>query len=170
VAPTGDASLAEYLEIALSAEQSDDELCAALNAVAPLGVQICAVTRTERGATAKELNASLWRAEFSNPVGLAAAVTALAAGEVTLVSRRSGTGNKTIDVSVALRELRVDGVVVNMVLAHTEPLVRASDVVAALKLAGASWDTCRLTRLLQGNDAVLRIDAAITKAETPVSI
>jgi radical SAM-linked protein len=151
VAPTGAASLAEYLEVALAAAPDLEQLREALHTVAPVGVAVTEVVAIQRGATAKELTASLWRAEFSAPIGLEAAVQALLAAPAATITRESGSGIKTIDVVPALRELRVDGNIVTMVVAHTEPLVRASDVTAALSRYGADWSSCRLTRLEQGS-------------------
>ncbi|MDR2620551.1 MAG: TIGR03936 family radical SAM-associated protein [Propionibacteriaceae bacterium] len=155
VAPTGDSSLAEFLELGLAAECDPEALLEALNAVTLQGVVFTTATPTGRGATAKELTASRWLAEFTAPTGLAAAATALLAAPTTCITRATGKGLKTIDVKPALRTLRVEENNAVMVLAHTEPLVRASDVLTALETHKASWSAYRLTRLAQGLDGTL---------------
>lgn len=69
-APTGVASEAEYLEIALADRRDPEELRAAIDTALPEGLDIVAavdVADCPPGSLAERIEASLWRLEFSEP-------------------------------------------------------------------------------------------------------
>jgi radical SAM-linked protein len=100
-APTGVASEAEYLEIALAERRDPAELAAALDAALPPGLDILqAVDAADcrPGSLADAIQASSWRLEISaDPAELEAAVGKFLGAEEVLVERLTKDGRRDID-------------------------------------------------------------------------
>jgi len=156
-APTGAASEAEYLEIGL-AEVSDPAVVhEALADSLPDGLDVLEVVESPGGALATLLEASVWRVGFPetcDPATLTGAVAAFLAREEVLVERVTKRGPRTFDARAAVVSLQVagDGPGLDLVLRHTEPAVRAEDVLSGLVAASGADLGPRplLTRLAQG--------------------
>lgn len=159
--PTSAATEGEYLEIGLSEVCDPDRVRVALDEVLPPGLDVLAVVVSDRRALADALTASLWRVELDS-VGagdidtddLSEAVAALLAAEEFTTNRMTKTGKRTFDVRGAIVQLDVAGpATLEILLAHTTPLVRPDDVVAALRELRPALSVGRpamLTRLRQG--------------------
>jgi len=172
-APTGVASEAEYLEIALAEHRDPAEVAAALDAALPPGLDILQavdVADCPPGSLAESIQASEWQLELTaDPAQLQAAVTEFLRAEQVLVERLTKDGRREIDargpvlaarVSVAaLGEPVVSAAaatcqraIMTVVVRQVTPTVRPDDVLAALRsVAGfAPSEPVRATRLAQG--------------------
>lgn len=156
-APTGAASEAEYLEIALADTVEPSWVHERLAAVLPDGLDVVRVVESPGGALADRLQASRWRIELAAPYdATAAAVTALLGEEAIIVERMTKKGLRSFDCRAAVMSLvaRPDatGTVLEVVIRHTEPAVRPDDVLAGLaRVAGLQAGPApRLSRLEQG--------------------
>lgn len=174
-APTGVASLAEYLEIGLAREVEPDRVREALDAALPAGLDIVAVVALagERTALADRLEASLWRVELPGvtPEALTDAAERLLPLPAAEVRRATKDGHRIIDARSAIVALTCEDAgtaepgpsvaetgepgryaTMHMVVRHTTPAVRPDDVVAALREhAGLPTpESPRVTRLAQG--------------------
>jgi radical SAM-linked protein len=156
-APTGSASEAEYLEIALAEEVDPAAVLAALDEAMPDGLDVVEVVEAPGGALADLLEASRWRIVLPVPVEQArAAVDAFLAADQVPVQRMTKKGLRDFDSRAAVLSLDAledgDGAVLELVLRHLEPAVRPDDVlsglgsVGGLELVGVPL----LTRLAQG--------------------
>jgi len=161
-APTGSASEAEYLEIALAQVLDPASVHAQLDESLPDGLDILEVVVAAPGPLSDRLEASHWRIELPGvPLeDAAAAVTSLlAAGEV-LVERMTKKGLRTFDVRAAVIGLVAAGspksegpcAILDVVLRHGTPAVRPDDVLAGLRsTSGLSIPAAALQqRLAQG--------------------
>ncbi len=167
-APTGAASEAEYLEIAVTRRCDPERLRDALDAALPDGLDVVDVVEARTPNFAERLEASVWRIELPGvePVVAAAALeTFLAAAEVQ-VQRLMKTGMRTFDArSAVLRAEVVADVpgpaaqgaggpcaILQVVVRHTTPAVRPDDVLTGLRSQAqlAPPSSPRMTRLAQG--------------------
>jgi radical SAM-linked protein len=160
-APTGAASEAEYLEIAVTARCAPSEVAGALDAALPPGFDIIDVVEAASGSLADRLDASEWEIRIPNtaPDAVAAAVRAfLAAGSIE-VDRVTKTGVKTLDARKSVVRLAVVGeyddppyAIMTMVVRHGTPSVRPDDVLAGLRRVAnlAPPQPAMATRLAQG--------------------
>jgi radical SAM-linked protein len=159
-APTGAASEAEYLELALAEVVDPAELLGALDAVLPDGLDVLEAVDAATapgGSLAERLEGSHWWVDLpAEPGSYAAGVAAfLAAGEV-LVQRMTKKGLREFDCRAAVvaltAEPRDGGTRLSLVLRHQEPAVRPDDVVAGVERVGgaAPGGTPLLTRTAQG--------------------
>jgi radical SAM-linked protein len=156
-APTGAASEAEYLELALAEVVDPAAVQAALDEAMPDGLDLVEVVEAPGTPLAELLHASRWRIVLPVPVAEAGAAVAafLAAGEV-LVQRMTKKGLRDFDSRAAVLSLAVTaedaGAVLDLVLRHLEPAVRPDDVLSGLtsvhglELVGVPL----FTRLAQG--------------------
>jgi radical SAM-linked protein len=100
-APTGVASEAEYLEIALAERRDPAEVAAALDAALPPGLDILqAVDAADcaAGSLADAIQASLWQLEIAaDPAELQAAVEEFLRADRVLVERLTKDGRREID-------------------------------------------------------------------------
>ncbi|MGH3492337.1 MAG: TIGR03936 family radical SAM-associated protein [Sciscionella sp.] len=163
-APTGTASEAEYVELALVREVDLESLRDALNAGLPADLRVMEVLRAQGGALAERLTASEWRIGLPgvSPQALRAAVEALRGRSEVLVQRRTKSGLREVDVRSALRSMAVfaqlegDPIDVGeltlppiaaargdhrgrygilvVVIRHSTPTVRPDDVLSALRI------------------------------------
>jgi radical SAM-linked protein len=178
-APTGVASEAEYLSLALTARQAETQVCQRLNAALPDGIDVIDVT--EAGTAFGHLEASQWRVVLPG-VGPAAAQRAvagfLALGEAP-VERLTDKGVRRLDARAAVVEMNVietgpavadpdggqraavagyqDCAILQMVVLHTAPAVRPEDVLTALREQEGIVPSSppMTTRLAQGPRALL---------------
>lgn len=156
-APTGSASEAEYLELALAEVCDPAAVHAALDASMPDGLDVVEVVESPGSGLSDLLQASRWRIVLPVPVeeARAAAAAFLAAGEVP-VQRMTKKGLRSFDSRAAVLSLAVvpdgSGAALDLVLRHLEPAVRPDDVLSGmtslhgLDLVGVPL----LTRLAQG--------------------
>jgi radical SAM-linked protein len=161
-APTGAASEAEYLEIALAEVTSPEQVHAALDEALPRGLDVLEVVVSAGGSMADRLEASRWRISLPGvgPEAAAAAAADLLAAEEVLVERMTKKGLRTFDCRAAVVALRggvgsVGGqecAILDMVLRHGTPSVRPDDVLAGLReIAGLEVGSAPLQeRLAQG--------------------
>lgn len=156
-APTGSASEAEYLEIALAEVVDPDAVRVGLEEALPDGLDVLEVVESPGGSLADRLEASRWVLELdADPTVVAAAVAAFLDTDAVPVQRMTKKGLRQFDCRSAVVSLSAadhDGRSrLDLVLRHLEPAVRPDDVLAGLgsvtgsDLAGAG----RLTRLAQG--------------------
>ena len=154
--PTGAASEAEYVELALAEAVDTAALVARLASVMPEGLVPLAAVEAPPGVPLhKLLQASRWFLELVDAPQAAVqqAVDELGAADGLIIHRRSTSGSRALDVRPALLDLRTHlphGVAFTIRL--TEPLVRPNDVAAALGVLQPSLaDVVVLpTRLEQG--------------------
>ena len=158
-APTGSASEAEYLEIALAQVLVPAEVHALLDEALPPGLDVLDVVESPGGSLADRLEASRWRIDVSASLGDTQAAVAgfVAAGEV-LVERMTKKGLREFDARGAVLVLTAeasaerDGAALDLVLRHGVPAVRPDDVLTALtSISGTPMGEAPLmTRLSQG--------------------
>lgn len=153
--PTGAASEAEYLEIALRERDDPERVRAALTVALPDGLDVLAVVEGRGGSLAEKLTASSWliRLDGVAEEDAAAAVASLLARDRVEVQRMTKTGMRTFDARAAIICLAAAGDTVHLVVGHQTPLVRPDDVVSALRGCHAGFSPREvpvLTRLAQG--------------------
>jgi radical SAM-linked protein len=152
--PTGAASEAEYLEIGLAETCDPEKVRAALNAAMPAGLDIVEVVSGSPTPLSDVLTGSVWRIDL---VGVSDAVLEravdqfLAASSLT-VQRMTKNGLREFDARNAVMSLSIDGTSLHLMTAHSAPLVRPDDVVAALSGLAPDFGPTDvlLTRLRQG--------------------
>jgi len=170
-APTGVASEAEYLSLALTSRTGTDAVRERLNAALPDGIDVIAVTEDAGGLPASRLTASEWHVVLPGltPDSVAPAVRKFLALEHAPVERLTSKGLRRMDARAAVVTLDVhgagdddnagdDGVApvgtaLRMVVRHTAPAVRPDDVLAALREVSdvAPAAPPLMTRLAQGS-------------------
>jgi radical SAM-linked protein len=168
-APTGAASEAEYLEIALAVLCDPIQVMGALDAALPPGLDILEIVSAPPGALADQLTGSRWRVNLVGvgPADQRAAVDRFLAEQQVEVSRMTKNGLRTFDARSAVVALEVSDEGLLITMAHGEPLVRPDDVLAALSRmwpAFAPSEVPVLTRLRQG-----RLDRDTGNIEEPGS-
>jgi radical SAM-linked protein len=106
-APTGAASEAEYLEIAVTRRQDPGALRQALDDALPPGLDVVEVVEAGPGALADRLQASLWRVELPEVDRRTAtdAVRAFLSAERVEVQRATKNGSRTFDTRSAVLQL-----------------------------------------------------------------
>jgi len=158
-APTGSASEAEYLEIALAEVVDPAAVRAALDEAMPDGLDLVEVVEAPAVGLTDLLQVSRWRIEL--PVALAEAeraVAAFLAADEVVVQRMTKKGLRDFDSRAAVLSLEAapgpdaDRSVLDLLLRHVEPAVRPDDVLTALGSAGGLEvvGVPLLTRLAQG--------------------
>jgi radical SAM-linked protein len=151
-APTGAASEAEYLEIALAGQVDPDRLREDLDAALPPGLDVLEVVEAEGEPLADRLQASVWRTRLPGlpPETVQDAVRAFLAAAEVPVERMTKKGLRTFDCRAAVLRLEVQGnvegpakpsgpaetgppcAILETVLRHGTPSVRPDDVLAGL--------------------------------------
>lgn len=160
-APTGAASEAEYLEIALAEVVDPVTVKVALDEALPEGLDLVEVIESPGGALADRLQASAWAVDLPAPLAEAeVAVAAFLAAPEVRVERMTKKGVREFDARGAVVSLhalaRTGGSRLELVLRHAEPAVRPDDVVLGLQRVGGLrvgpeyGGLPLLTRLAQG--------------------
>lgn len=162
-APTGTASLAEYIEMGLRERRELPDLMADLNRALPSGFRFATIVEAGPGKLADRLQASLWefdlRGVSAGEVG--DAVDQMLAEPEVLITRVTKSGRKQIDLKSAWVEHDVTPgeatngsscAILRLVVRHVTPAVRPDDVLAALveRTDLAAPDSALITRLAQG--------------------
>ena len=180
-APTGVASEAEYLSLALTSRQAAAQVRERLNATLPDGIDVIDVMDDDADRGVGALEASRWRVVFPGVEQAEAARAVagfLALGEAP-VERLTDKGVRRLDARAAVVTLDVlepadpttaaardrckDCAILRMVVLHTAPAVRPDDVLTALReqhgLVPSSPPIT--TRLAQGSLALLAGTSAL---------
>jgi radical SAM-linked protein len=154
-APTGTASEAEYVEIAVVQRVDPGRLAADLDAALPPGLDVVDIVEARTKDFADRLQASRWRIELPDvdPDLARQAWQALWEAESVEVMRRTKSGMRSIDVRAALLHGAVDSqtrpsqdsggtggyAILRVVVRQVTPTVRPDDILAALRsVAGLS--------------------------------
>jgi radical SAM-linked protein len=137
-APTGSASEAEYLEIALAEIVDPAAIHALLEESLPEGLDILEVVEAGPGSLADHLQASRWLIDLdSDPDAVRSAVEAFLAADEISVERMTKKGLRTFDCRGAVRSMSVEagerGSRIDVLLTHGVPSVRPDDVLTGLK-------------------------------------
>lgn len=158
-APTGSASEAEYLELALAEVVVPADVHAMLDEALPPGLDVLEVVESPGGSLSDLLEGSRWRIEVdADHPGATDAVTRFLAADEALVERMTKKGMREFDARGAVVALEVlparDGArtTLDVVLRHGTPAVRPDDVLRGLHaVAGLDAGPAPLmTRLTQG--------------------
>jgi radical SAM-linked protein len=164
--PTGVASEAEYVEVALEQRRDPQEVAADLDAALPDGLDVVGAAEAAGASLGERLTgpgaASSWRFTFPGlaPDLLAQAVQQVLALDAVVLPRTTKSGRTEIDLRAALVHTRVaeetcaDGscAILLVVARHGTPSVRPDDVLAGLRdVAGLAPPVPpTATRLAQG--------------------
>jgi radical SAM-linked protein len=141
-APTGAASEAEYVEVALAAEVDPAELGRALDASLPPGLDVVECVTARTGSLPDRIDGSAWDVRLPGvPVAAAErAVAAFLAADVVEVDKRTKDGTRRVDARAAVRHagVRPSGdeppcAILGIVVRHTTPAVRPDDVLSGLR-------------------------------------
>ena len=185
-APTGVASEAEYLSLALTARQDGTQVCRRLNAALPDGIDVVDVTeaggdgsRSAGSGSASpsgfsHLEASEWRMVLPGvaPEVARRAVAGFLARAEAPVERLTDKGVRRLDARAAVIQMSVservaatsneDCAILRMVVLHTAPVVRPEDVLTALRGQDGIEPSSppMTTRLAQGPRALLAGEGA----------
>ena len=161
-APTGSASEAEYLEIALAQVVEPADVHVALDEALPDGLDVLEVVVSSGGALADRLEGSAWRLTLPGVAAGAAgeAVETFLGADEVLVSRMTKKGLRTFDCREAVVSLTShqaapsagECAILDVVLRHGTPSVRPDDILAGLReVAGLEATAAPLQeRLAQG--------------------
>jgi radical SAM-linked protein len=178
-APTGVASEAEYLSLALTSPQDADAVRERLDAVLPDGIDVVDVTQEAPGGRAGTPEASLWHVSLPGirpEAAMRAAAGFLALAEAP-VERLTDKGVRRMDARSAVTEMSLlrdpsaddpgdrrvavtapqDCAILRMVILHMAPAVRPEDVLTALSAGFGIVPSSPplVTRLAQGPLATL---------------
>ena len=134
-APTGSASEAEYLELALAEVVVPAEVHAMLDEALPPGLDVLEVVPAQGVALAERMQASVWRLVLSGvePAEVAPALQVFLDTPEVLVERMTKKGMREFDARAAVASLAVEGTSLDLFLHHTVPAVRPDDVLAGLR-------------------------------------
>ena len=160
-APTGAASEAEYVELALTESVDVEAIRSALDAALPEGFDVLRVVLATPPDLAERLQASRWRIALPDlapePVGEAA--REFLGRDRVDVQRMTKSGMRTFDARGPVEALEVepeaseDGcAILHVVVRHVSPSVRPDDVLSALRIVADLVPPAppRVTRLAQG--------------------
>jgi radical SAM-linked protein len=176
-APTGAASEAEYMEIALTAAVDPGAVRAGLDAALPEGIDVIEVIDLAV-APAPRLEASDWQVVLPGVAAdeAAQAVQAFLAAVHAEVDRLTSNGVRRLDTRAAVVSLELDRramadeqsgcAILRMVVRHLTPAVRPEDILVAFRQMSAlePASPAVVTRLAQGP---LGVDAAAVEASAP---
>ena len=167
-APTGAASEAEYLEIAVTSRCDPVALARALDSALPAGLDVLEVVEAATADLAGRLHASVWEIRLPgvSDQAVAAAVTVFLAAESVEVERLTKHGIRVFDARAAVLALTMTPAaeqaaepglpaacaILRVVVRHTTPAVRPDDVLAGLRRVAdlAPPTPALVVRLAQG--------------------
>jgi radical SAM-linked protein len=163
-APTGTASEAEYLEIALTGQCAAPDVRDRLNAALPDGIGVIEVLELDGGLGGQgglRLEGSHWRVVLPGvaPADAARAVAAFLDAESVLVERSTSKGTRRLDARAAVLTVELDEraaqdgcAILRLVVRHLTPAVRPDDILTALNavVGLAPSSPALVTRLAQG--------------------
>jgi len=159
-APTGAASEAEYVEIAVTRRCDPNALREELDSALPPGLDIVDVVEARTPDLVARLQASRWSMEVPavGTAALQAAWGSLLAAETVPVQRLMKSGLRTLDLRPALVVGEVSDSessgwsVLALTVANVTPTVRPEEILVALRELGglAEHEPARATRLAQG--------------------
>jgi radical SAM-linked protein len=187
-APTGSASEAEYLELAVTRRCEPVDVGLRLDAALPDGIDVIEVVEAGAASAGLQLEASAWEVTLPGvtPGGAASAVRAFLAESSVEVQRLTSKGTRTLDARAAVISMTCDAsgtgqadgarrggpeqaagcAILRMIVRQLTPAVRPDDILAALRQLSALEPASPplVTRLWQGPTSAL--DAAQTGAQT----
>jgi radical SAM-linked protein len=139
-APTGAASEAEYVELAVSRRCDPERVRAALDEALPRGLDVLEVVEARSGVLADRLQASLWQVELPGvaPEQARAAVDAFLAVSRVEVQRMTRNGVRTFDARQAVLRAQVLGVALRA--QEIDLALRAQEVDRALQFGATRAD------------------------------
>ncbi|WP_322919728.1 TIGR03936 family radical SAM-associated protein [Nocardioides renjunii] len=160
-APTGSASEAEYLELALSEVVVPADVHAMLDEALPTGLDVLEVVESPGGSLSDLLEGSRWRIDLAaDRVAVTEAVGTFLAAEEALVERMTKKEMREFDARGAVVSLLVladadtpEGrTSLDVVLRHGTPAVRPDDVLRGLEAVSdlVTGEAPLMTRLAQG--------------------
>ena len=158
--PTGVASEAEYLSLALTSRTEADAVRERLNAALPDGIHVIAVTEDSGKLPASRLTVSEWQIALPSlpPDNVVPVVEEFLALSEAPVERLTSKGLRRMDARAAVVSLDVRqdsgaGSALRMVVRHTVPSVRPEDVLNALRNVSDVFPAGQplMTRLAQGS-------------------
>jgi len=166
-APTGTASEAEYLEIALQRAADPAWVRSVLDAALSPGLDVLDAVEATGESLADRIDASRWRVELPGVTtsDLAHAVTAFQDASEVLVERLTKQGRRTFDTRAAVASIEVikeappasevpevPCAILDVVVRQVTPSVRPDDVLAGLRVVADLEPPVppRATRLAQG--------------------
>jgi radical SAM-linked protein len=141
-APTGAASEAEYVEIALASRVDPEAFARAVDASLPPGLDVVECVEARGGSLPDRIDASAWSVRLPGvPVDVAErAVAAFLAAEVVEVDKRTKDGTRRVDARAAVRHAGVRPsaddppcAILEIVVRHTIPAGRPDDVLSGLR-------------------------------------
>lgn len=169
-APTGVASEAEFLEIALTEIRDPEKLRLLLDESLPAGLDVTDAVEVRTSGLAERLEASVWqmRLDGVDPAEARRAVAAFLAADSVEVERKTKNGMRVFDTRAAVARLEVeteealepgadrsgpgDCAILRLVVRHLTPAVRPDDVLSGLRVTAdlAPPVPAAVTRLAQG--------------------
>ena len=171
-APTGTASEAEYVELAVTAVLDPEKVRLALDEALPAGLDVLEVVEVRTSDFADRLQASVWVIELPEvePAVAHEAVAVFLAAPLVEVQRLTKSGMRTFDARVPVLRMEVRDApdtdpdtpeasprpvpcaILEVVVRHVTPSVRPDDVLAALRQVSDLVPPlpARVTRLAQG--------------------
>jgi radical SAM-linked protein len=158
-APTGVASEAEYLSLAVTERQEAAAVLERLDAALPDGIDVIDITEDAGGLPADRLTVSQWKVVLPGVTheSVAPAVESFLALDSAPVERLTSKGLRRMDarsavVTLDARQTSSGTAELRMVVRHTVPAVRPDDVLTALhEVSGLDWPVPPvMTRLAQG--------------------
>jgi radical SAM-linked protein len=179
-APTGSASEAEYLELAVTSQCEPGDVGRRLNAALPDGIDVVEVVEVAGKSGGAQLEASEWEVILPGtpPAAAASAVRKFLASPRVEVERLTSKGTRTLDARAAVLSLDIATgssvadsafgdqdttrraqaepaagcAILRMIVRQLTPAVRPDDILAALRQLSALEPTSPplVTRLWQG--------------------
>ena len=156
-APTGSASEAEYLELALAQVVVPTDVHAQLDEALPPGLDVLEVVESPGGSLSDLLEGSRWRIDVATDrAAVVDAVTRFLAADEVQVERMTKKGMREFDARSAVLTLDVvvgeSATALDLVLRHGTPAVRPDDVLRALASVADldAGEAPLMTRVAQG--------------------